>query len=63
MVVNELCHYADANVSDLHVNILLGRKTWVVESFESFVGKDSRRVEAVARLHNNRYPFEVVFSF
>ena len=55
MAIDELCHYADANVSDLHVNILLGPKTWVIESFESFVGEDSSREEAVARLHIKRY--------
>ena len=36
-------------------NILLGPKTWVIESFESFVGEDSSREEAVARLHIKRY--------
>jgi len=55
MVINELCHYADTGVSDLHINILLGPKTWVIESFESFVGEDSSREGAVSRLHIKRY--------
>lgn len=55
MVIDELCHYANPDVSDLHINILLGPKTWVIESFESFVGGDSVREEAVSRLHIKRY--------
>ena len=55
MVVDELCHYADANVSDLDANILLGPKTSVLETFESFVGQDSSREKAFARLHVKRY--------
>lgn len=55
MVIDELCHYADPAISGLYVKMLLGPKTWVVETFESFVGEDSGREESVARLHIKRY--------
>eukprot|EP00977_Amphora_coffeiformis_P017060 scaffold5478_cov161-Amphora_coffeaeformis.AAC.14 len=55
MVIDELCHYADATILDLNVNIILRPKTWVIESFKLFVGKDSRCEEAVACLHIKRY--------
>mmetsp|Transcript_15208 Transcript_15208/g.21996 ORF Transcript_15208/g.21996 Transcript_15208/m.21996 type:complete len:253 (-) Transcript_15208:23-781(-) len=55
MVINELCHYADPAVAGLHINILLGPKSWVTESFERFVGENAAREQAVARLHIKRY--------
>jgi hypothetical protein len=54
MVIDELCHYADPSNSALHLNILLGPKTWLIESLESFVGDDAGREEAVPRLASHQ---------